>query len=393
MSQWPGSSYEEGRPSQALLHQVQSKPAPPDRNALAPRGEDSWVSDEREQVTEVTKGDSDTSTTLPASPPNRPTSADLMASTQTVARPLATEGWRAKISTLTFGLIKPAAGPQEIARLVDIRDAGIQLSRPMTVMVANIKGGVGKTPTSMMLSAQLGLCRGGGVVAWDNNENQGTLGIRAEAGRFQTTTLDLLRDLPRFEAGAGRLGDLGRYVRPQQSGHFDVLASAEDSRYMTAIGKDEFERIHKVLSTFYQLIVVDTGNALLAPNWGAAADRADVLVVPIRWQQDHVLSASRMFDQLIESGREDLVRSAITVISHAPGEYVDRQSAPKWRSWFEASTAAVLDVPSDPHIAAGGAMRYDRLAEGTQRAYLAVAAEVSRRLTRVDTPHHTKGTN
>lgn len=41
-------------------------------------------------------------------------------------------------------------------------------------------------------------------------------------------------------------------------------------------------------------------------------------------------------------GRDDLVRNAVTVISHVRGAAVDRENAPKWREWFEENTAEVL---------------------------------------------------
>lgn len=147
------------------------------------------------------------------------------------------------------------------------------------------------------------------------------------------------------------------------------------------------------LTTFYQLVVVDSGNGLLSPNWLAAADATDVLVIPLRWSFDHVRSAERMIDQLRASGRSDLVDNAITVISHGGGAAVDKENAPRWREWFEANTAEVLEVPYDGHIAAGTRLRFDRLAAPTQRAFLALGASVSRSLAELDNPYlSSKGT-
>lgn len=224
-------------------------------------------------------------------------------------------------------------------------------------------------------------------MAWDNNENQGTLGLRTAEGRFPTTAVDLLENAELFESGRGGTGDLGRFLRHQQSGPFDVLASAEDSRRTMVIGREEFGRLHAILSRFYQLVVVDTGNSLLSSNWAAAADAADVLVIPLRWSYDHVRSAQQMIVQLHEMGRDDLIRNAVTVISHVQGAAVDRENAPKWRAWFEENTAEVLEIPYDPHIAAGSRLYFDRLAAPTQRAYLRLGATVSRTLASIDNPY------
>lgn len=287
----------------------------------------------------------------------------------------------------TFGLVKMRPGRDERLRLTDERDAGLQLSRPMTVMIANHKGSAGKTPIAALLSALLGKHRGGGIVAWDNNENQGTLGLRTAEGRFPTTAVDLLDSAELFERGQAGTGELGRFLRHQQVGQFDVLASAEDSRSARVIGHDEFTRLHRILSRFYQLVVVDTGNSLLAPNWAAAADAADVLVIPLRWSYDHVRCAQQMIMQLHEMGRGDLARSAITVISHVRGSSVDRENAPKWRAWFEDNTAEVLEIPYDSHIDAGARLSFDRLAAPTQRAFLRLGATVARALASVDNPY------
>lgn len=394
MNDWQGGSYER---RQSAAHELlqQSGHLP---GAATPA--EAETAESREDRADATKGPAS-----PSIPPNRsdaaqtstgvsertnqPSYAALEVAPSGDHRLVASEGWRRRLALATFGLVKLRPGKEELSRLDDERDAGLQLSRPMTVAVANHKGSAGKTPVVALLAAILGEHRGGGVVAWDNNENQGTLGLRTAAGRFPTTAVDLLDSAELFETGRGGTGDLGRFLRHQQVGKFDVLASAEDSRSMRMIGHDEFMRLHAILSRFYQLIVVDTGNSLLAPNWTAAADTADVLVIPLRWSYDHVRSAQQMIVQLHEMGRDDLVRNAVTVISHVRGAAVDRENAPKWRAWFEENTADVLEIPYDSHIDAGSRLSFDRLAAPTQRAFLRLGATVSRTLASIDNPYLT----
>lgn len=383
MSDWQGGSYEgRQRATQELLqrsgHLSPSTPPGEDPPSGADSPANPLKSSARVQSSTVVTGDT-----------NQPSYADLASATSSDKPLVASEGWRRRMRLATLGLVKLRPGRQELARIADERDAGLQLSRPMTIMVANHKGSASKTPLVALLSALLGRYRGGGVVAWDNNENQGTLGLRTAEGRFPTTAVDLLEAAELFESGQGGTGDLGRYLRHQQAGPFDVLASAEDSRHTRMIGREEFTRLHAILSRFYQLIVVDTGNSILAPNWIAAADSADVLVIPLRWSYDHVRCAQQMIVQLHEMGRGDLVRNAITVISHVQGAAVDRENAPRWRAWFEENTAEVLEIPYDPHIDAGNRLSFDRLAAPTQRAFLRLGATVSRMLASADNPYLT----
>ncbi|HEU5143853.1 MAG TPA: hypothetical protein VFT81_01650, partial [Dermatophilaceae bacterium] len=75
-----------------------------------------------------------------------------------------------------FGL---APGKRELLE----RDRIDRIARPLdsrkTIMVINTKGGGGKTLVTLMLASYLGRYRSGSVLAWDNNETEGTLGMRA----------------------------------------------------------------------------------------------------------------------------------------------------------------------------------------------------------------------
>ena len=71
----------------------------------------------------------------------------------------------------------------------------------MTVVVVQPKGGAGKTPTTICLSAAFGAHRGGYVVGWDDNETRGTLAVRVSNPDDQRATVwDLLSDLPAVRA-------------------------------------------------------------------------------------------------------------------------------------------------------------------------------------------------
>ena len=97
-----------------------------------------------------------------------------------------------------------------------------------------------------MAGYTFGTVRGGGVVAWDNNETRGTLGIRGTRSSHRNTTRELLEDLERFsDVYQARIGDLGAFVRSQGDAHFDVLASDERPHVTGMIRAQDFTAVHE----------------------------------------------------------------------------------------------------------------------------------------------------
>ncbi len=287
-------------------------------------------------------------------------------------------GWRRAVRTMTFGLASPSPDPRVVEWHADRAAVNANFPRLLTAMVANPKGGRGKTPLSLLLAAAFGELRGGGVCAWDNNETLGTMGIRTEVGPYRTTVVDLVDDLDRFEHVRARRGDLGQYTHHQAAGHFDALISDEDPTRMAMVDREQFERIHELLGRFYNIIMIDTGNNPKAANFVAALAASDVLVIPIQWTRDSVVTAGRLVDQLREAGREDLVASAVTVVSDKGQSLkASPEQVASWREWFTDTTGSIINVPFDPHIAEDGVLRWDALQEGTQRALVRVAAAIS----------------
>jgi MinD-like ATPase involved in chromosome partitioning or flagellar assembly len=289
----------------------------------------------------------------------------------------AEHGWQVGIRRATFGLVKLPPGQAERRHRIEAAAVRRTLDGPRTVVVVNPKGGAHKTTATMLLASTFGLQRGGYTLAWDNNETRGTLGWRSTHGDHTRTAVDLLRALPDLQRrGQVRIGDLDGYVRTQPSEQFDVLASDEDSASAASVDAAAFASLHDVLAQFYRIIVVDTGNNMRASNWQAAVDAADQIVVVTTVREDTAQSAAWALDALRATGHEDAVRRAVTVLS-APGKKVDQDLRKRLGSHFGALTRAVLDVPYDRSLVAGGPIDYDALSGGTRDAWLHVTAVVA----------------
>lgn len=291
------------------------------------------------------------------------------------AEPVATMGVRAAVNKTTLGLVRlpPGRHEQEIRRDIEMVRRNFGGLRQVTVV--NPKGGAGKTVAILLLAMTFGQKRGGYVLAWDNNETQGTLGMRAQQDFHARTVRDLLRDLSQFQGAHGRVGDLSQYVRSQGEGMFDVLASDESATGGEMLTAAAFGEIREVVSRFYKLIFVDTGNNVRAQNWQAAIDATDQLLVTMSARNDSAETAARMLDHLEQSGRQRLVRQAVTVVSMPPSRKdID---LPPIQRHFAARTRAVLLAPYERLIDTGEPIRYGQLSSATRDAWLKIAAAVA----------------
>ena len=250
----------------------------------------------------------------------------------------ATWGWRGKVRRWT----RRRGRPRRWARPswpTSSTGAAIQrdFEGPRTIAFLNPKGGAAKTTGVLAAGYTFGTVRGGGVVAWDNNETRGTLGIRGHRSNHRNTTRELLEDLERFnDVYQARIGDLGAFVRSQGDAHFDILASDERPDVTGIIRAQDFTAVHGLLERFYRLILVDTGNNMRAENWLAAAQTADLLVITSTIREDTGYSGLWMLDALQDAGYQDLKHKTITVLSD-PSTHVDEQLATDLRAGLRAA--------------------------------------------------------
>ncbi len=294
---------------------------------------------------------------------------------QRPADPVAYMGMQAALRKSTFGLINlsPGQREQQLRKQTELVRRNFGGLRQITVV--NPKGGAGKTCAVLLLAMTFGRKRGGYVLAWDNNETQGTLGMRSQQDFHSRTVRDLLRDLPTFQGVNSRVGDLSQYVRAQGDGMFEVLASDESATAGEMLTADAFAEIREVVSRFYKLIMVDTGNNVRAENWQAAIDATDQLVVTMSARNDSAETAARMLDHLEQTGRSRLVRQAVSIVSLPPSR--KELDIPAIERHFAARTRAVLIAPYERMLDSGEPIDYARLSQDSQDAWLAIAAAVA----------------
>jgi MinD-like ATPase involved in chromosome partitioning or flagellar assembly len=291
------------------------------------------------------------------------------------ALPVATAGVRGLIHRVTFGVVRPRPGRRESEERRHVETVRRNFGGLRQITVINPKGGAGKTVAALLLGMTFGQNRGGYVLAWDNNETQGTLGMRARQDFHTRTVRDLLRDLPYFADIHGQVGELSQYVRSQGEAMFEVLASDESATAGEMLTAEAFGAIRDVVARFYRLIVVDTGNNVRAPNWQAAVDASDQLVVTMSARNDSAETAARMLDHLEQTGRHVSVRKAVTVVS-MPASRRDID-LPAIQRHFGFRTRAVLIAPYERLLDSGEPIRYELLSQASRRAWLEIAATVA----------------
>ncbi len=241
---------------------------------------------------------------------------------------------------------------------------------------ANPKGGVHKTTATVLAAATIGSVRGRGVLAWDDNELRGTLGLRAGSARHARTIRHLIADLAEVEAAHGyelreRLDD---YLRHASDGTDDVLAGEENPRFAQRLDQFTVRRVLELLRRTHDVICVDTGNNVESPNWQTVMQAADQLVVTTVPREDAAFTADWMLDLLYETGLGDLASEAVTLLSCAtPGP---QPMLEELTQHFASRTRAVVVVPYDPALESGSNIEHAALQPETKQAWLFASAVV-----------------
>ena len=260
---------------------------------------------------------------------------------------------------------------------------------PRTVLVMNPKGGSGKTPMSILVGAVLGHHSGQLPVVVDNNPT-GNLRHRLEYCPDTALTLeDMAEAAPGF-TDATPAWVINEYLLHQEQGQFLALPSRNKAvitdpdgtqrRSESTITGDQFDAVWRACTRLSGIIVVDMGNNHRDPQSVAAIRRADAVLLPIIWREDHCVGATGLLRDLATMGRPDLAASTIIVESISGKIDVDPEVRRRYGSFMRDRWGlTVCEIPTDPHIARNRDIRYTQLRTATTEAGIVVGAELAAR--------------
>lgn len=297
---------------------------------------------------------------------------------QQAAEEPARQGWRGRLTRLGLR-VRP--GSAERSERADVLAVSQHWPGPRTIAIVNGKGGAGKTPTTILLSAVLARYGGAGVLAVDLNQTRGTLGWRTEQGSHTATVLDLLPETDRLLGTGAQAADLARFVHHQTSDRYDVLRSqplelAASQRLTT----DDVDALHAVASKYYRLILIDSGNDESDAVWQRMIDHTTQVVVATTTRDDHAEAGALLLEALERRNPASaaLAGQAVVIVSRA-----DPSAKPadlrRIIDGYRGLARDVVAIPHDPAMV-GGQLLYSALRPATQRAWLAAAAAVARGL-------------
>ena len=268
----------------------------------------------------------------------------------------------------------------ELRRAEAVRTVSQHWAGCRSIAVVNGKGGVGKTLTTAMLAAVYGRYGGGNVLAWDNNDTRGTLGWRTEAGMYDSTIRDLLPATDALLSPEASVSDISAFVHHQSADRYDVLRSNPELLAVDQkIAQPEFDRLMRVVTRYYRLVIFDSGNDESADRWLRMVDRASQLVIPTLTAPESAESAALLLEALRERNERsaDLAANAVVVVTQSERSRARDVQAIKER--FTPLVRSVEIVPFDPSLKSGP-LRHGSLRTQTGEAWIQVAAAAASEL-------------
>ena len=278
-------------------------------------------------------------------------------------------GWRKFVHGMTGGYINPGDSARNARADELLQRIQTPLRGDYRIAVMSLKGGVGKTTTTVTLGGVFASLRGDRVIAIDANPDLGTLAQRV-AAPGPSTIRDLLA-----ATDTSRYPQVRSYTTQAKS-RLEVIGSERDPAFSESFSEMDYRRAIDILQHHYNVILTDCGTGLMHSAMAGVLDLANTLILVSSPALDGAQSASATLDWLNLHGYEQLAANSVVVISGAhPGQAtIDMDQL---ISHFRSRTRAVQVIPFDRHLSEGAVVDLDLISKNTMRAYKELAAIVA----------------
>ncbi|WP_446684911.1 MinD/ParA family ATP-binding protein [Gordonia asplenii] len=278
-------------------------------------------------------------------------------------------GWRRAVHSATGGVVNlgDSAHQQHIDALIERVRQPIRGDYRLAVL--SLKGGVGKTTTTIGLGSIFASLRGDRVIAVDANPDLGTLASRVPQ-QTQSNVRGLLND-----PNVVRYSDVRAHTSQARS-RLEVLASERDPAVSEAFSEADYRRVVDILRNHYNIVLTDCGTGLMHSAMKGVLELAHGIVLVTSPAIDGAQSASATLDWLNHHGHERLVSQSVVVISSSkPGSAavdIDMMA-----QHFLGRTRAVQVIPYDNHLAEGSQVDLDLIDRATRDAFIELGATIA----------------
>ncbi len=285
-------------------------------------------------------------------------------------------GWRRAVHKVSRGTINPGESASDVVHRDLVGRVNAPVHGDFRIAILSLKGGVGKTTTTVGLGATFASLRGDRVIAIDANPDLGTLAHRVPR-QTRSTVRNLLED-----QNITRYSDVRAHTS-QSPSRLEVLASEQDPAVSEAFSEADYRRAIGILQSFYNIILTDCGTGLMHSAMSGVLDMASSLVLVTSPAIDGARSASATLDWLDYHGYSHLVQQTVVVVN-ASRRGSTSVNLDHLRRLFLDRTRAVQVVPFDDHLAEGAEIDLELVSKPTRQALLELAAMVADDFASVD---------
>ncbi|MEC5179288.1 MinD/ParA family ATP-binding protein [Arthrobacter sp. CG_A4] len=289
-------------------------------------------------------------------------------------KPRPVGGLRGALFTMTGGGLN--LGPSTRQREEDelARRISRQLQGSYNTAVLSLKGGIGKTSTTVGVGLTLAEFRGDPPCAIDANPDSGDLVERALGeGIYQQQSPRTITDLLNNVESVTSLTALARYMH--HAGRLHLIAGEQDPEVSDSLTAEEYLRIRELISGYYSVALTDCGTGVTHNAMSGILQSADNLIIAAGYAVSGAKRARSTLHWLAGHGYEDLARNAVVVITDKD-EVSSRVDKDAIEDHLAGICRQLIAVPHDRGVADGDLVTLDVLRPETRRAYREIAAAI-----------------